>query len=192
MDGHAQAVGSIPRLAAACAMAALCSLLAACGQGPPADRLIEGRPFPYLSLHEFDGSATRSIEDYRGRIVVLNVWATWCPPCRRELPSLERLHGRLDPGHFAVIAMSVDSDADIAMEFLLDRGVSFKSYFDRDGDAADRVLGIRIYPDTFIISADGTLLRKFVGEREWDDPRLIAALEAARDGDPGGLRAIRP
>lgn len=170
-------------------LVAVLLLSAACGQGPPADRLIEGRPFPHLLLHEFDGTVG-SIEDYRGRIVVLNVWATWCPPCRRELPGLERLHARLDAERFAVIGMSVDGDADIAQEFLLDRGVTFRSYLDRGGDVADRVLGIRIYPDTFILSADGVLLRKFVGEREWDDTDLVGALEAAWRGDPGPLRGL--
>ncbi len=189
--GRARAIGCRgSRPAAGWAIAALFGLLAACDQGPPADRLVEGRPFPYLTLQEFDGG-TRSLEDYRGRVVILNVWATWCPPCRRELPGLERLHQRLDPDGFAVIGLSVDGDADIAREFLLDRGVTFRSYFDRDGAAADRVLGIRIYPDTFILSADGVLLRKFVGEREWDDPALIEALTAARTGDTRRLAEIR-
>lgn len=170
---------------------ALCLLpmLAGCGQTPPADRLIEGRPFPHLLLHEFGGEA-RAIEDYRGRLVVLNVWATWCPPCRKELPSLERLHERLDPGRHAVIGMSIDADADIAQEFLLARGVTFRNYHDVDGAAADQVLGIRIYPDTFVISPEGVLLRKFVGEREWDDPVLVEALEAAGRGDVRALRQL--
>lgn len=167
----------------------LLPLLVACDQGPPADRLIEGRPFPHLLLHEFGGD-TRAIEDYRGRLVILNIWATWCPPCRRELPSLERLHARLDPEHFAVIGMSVDGDADIAQEYLFDRGISFKSYLDLEGKAAVAILDIRIYPDTFIISPDGVLLRKIVGERAWDDPGLVEALEAARKGDVSGLRNL--
>jgi thiol-disulfide isomerase/thioredoxin len=177
------------RIAGWLALAGMVAAVTGCDQSPPADRLIEGRPFPHLLLHEFDG-AVRSIEDYRGRIVVLNVWATWCPPCRKELPSLERLHAQLDPGRFAVIGMSIDGDADIAREFLLDRGVTFKSYLDLEGAAADRVLGIRVYPDTFIISQDGVLLRKFVGEREWDAPGLVEALESAWRGDPQGLHAL--
>ncbi len=167
----------------------LLSLLGGCNQSPPADRLIEGRLFPHLLLHEFDGGV-HAIEDYRGMLVVLNVWATWCPPCRKELPSLERLHARLDPERYVVIGLSIDDDADIAQEFLLDRGVTFRNYHDMGGAAAGNVLGIRVYPDTFVISPEGVLLRKFVGERTWDDPALVEALEAARRGDPEALREL--
>lgn len=167
------------------------SLVAAtgCNQKPPADRVIEGRPFPHLLLPEFDG-ALRSTQDYRGRVVVLNVWATWCPPCRKELPSLERLHKRLDPERFAVIGISIDNDAAIAQEFLLDRGVTYKNYLDLEGASVGRVLGIRIYPDTFIISRDGVLLRKIVGERDWDSPGLVNALESAWQGDLRDLHTL--
>lgn len=176
---------SLLMLGAACVLLTL----TACNQAPPADRLIEGRLFPPLLLHEFAGES-RAIESYRGRLVILNVWATWCPPCRKELPSLERLHQRLDTERFAVIGMSIDTDPDIAQEFLLDRGITFRNYFDREGDAAVNLLGIRVYPDTFILSPEGVLLRKIVGEREWDDPRLVEALEAAFAGDPRGLRDL--
>ncbi len=181
-DGNMNSAGIAAWLVLAVTLAAATG----CNQKPPADRLIEGRPFPHLLLHDFDG-AVRSIEDYRGRVVVLNVWATWCPPCRKELPSLERLHGRLDPGRFAVIGVSIDNDAEIAQEFLLDRGVTFKNYLDLGGASAGRVLGIRVYPDTFIISREGVLLRKVVGEREWDASGLVEALESAWQGDTSDL-----
>lgn len=170
----------------------LCSLLflTACHQGPPADGLTEGRLFPALTLSDFKGQTTVSTDSYRGRLVVLNVWATWCPPCRKELPSLERLHQSLDAGRFAVVGMSIDNDADIAQEYLLEHAITFPSYFDAGGGTARGVLGIRAYPDTFIISPTGVLLRKITGEREWDDPRVVATLEAAFAGDASALRGM--
>ena len=107
----------------------IAALLSACGQAPPPDTLIEGRRFPALTLTNFDGSR-ESMEQYRGKLVVLNVWATWCAPCRQELPGLERLHRRLDPARFAVIGLSVDAERDIAQEVLRERGITFKRYLD--------------------------------------------------------------
>lgn len=168
----------------------LLALLVACAQGPAPDDLIEGRYFPPLVLHGFDGEPATSIADYRGRLVVLNVWATWCPPCRKELPSLERLQAQLGDETFAVVGLSVDNDADIAQEYLLERGITFPNFLDLQGRDAKRLLGIRIYPDTFIISPDGVLLRSLVGERDWDDPAVAGALRAAREGDTAALARL--
>jgi thiol-disulfide isomerase/thioredoxin len=168
----------------------LALLLSACHQAPPPDELVEGRLFPELALADFHGQGKGSLDSYRGRLVVLNVWATWCPPCRKELPSLERLHAGLDSARFAVLGVSIDADADIAQEYLLERGIAFTNYWDRDGRTAKGVLGIRAYPDTFVISPTGVLLRKLAGERDWSDPRLVSALEAAFAGDASALRGM--
>lgn len=157
------------------------ALLVSCGQAPPPDALVEGRRFPALTLDNFDGSH-ESLEQYRGKLVVLNVWATWCAPCRQELPGLDRLSRRLDPARFAVIGLSVDAERDIAQEFLRERGITFKSYLDADAALAQRVLEIRVYPDTFIISPEGVLLKRIVGERDWDRSELPAILEEAAGG----------
>jgi thiol-disulfide isomerase/thioredoxin len=167
----------------------LAAALSACGQAPPPDSLIEGRRFPALTLTNFDGSR-ETMESYRGRLVILNVWATWCAPCRQEMPALERLHRKLDPARFAVIGLSVDSEGDIAQEFLRERGISFKSYLDADAALARRLLEIRVYPDTFIIAPDGVLLRRIVGERDWDRPELPEILQAAAGGSPGRLQDV--
>jgi thiol-disulfide isomerase/thioredoxin len=170
--------------------AGLCLMvLAACGQTPPPDDLVEGRRFPELTLSNFDGSR-EALASYRGRLLVLNVWATWCAPCRQELPGLERLHRKLDPARFAVVGLSVDSEGDIAQEFLLGQGITFKSYLDKDAALARRLLEIRAYPDTFIISADGVLLRRIVGERDWDRPELVDILRAAAAGSPARLQDV--
>ena len=160
-----------------------------CGQRPPPDAVGEGRPFPPLRLTGLLGGDV-AIDDYRGKLVVLNVWATWCAPCRQELPSLERLRGRLDHERFAVIALSADSDRDLASEYLRERGVSLPSFIDRDGRVVKEILGVRVFPDTFIISPQGMVLRRLVGERTWDTPEMIAALQAAADGETRLLRGV--
>lgn len=167
----------------------MAALLSACGQAPAPDALVEGRRFPVLTLTNFDGSR-ESLEQYHGKLVVLNVWATWCAPCRQELPGLERLHRRLDPARFAVVGLSVDSEHDIAQEYLLERGITFKSYLDVDAAVASRLLEIRAYPDTFIIAPDGVLLRRIVGERDWDRPEIAEILQAAAAGNPGRLQDV--
>ncbi len=169
----------------------VCTLLlsAACDRVPPSDRLTEGQAFPALHLPHFEGGAT-PVESYRGRLVVLNVWATWCPPCRAELPSLDRLAAQLDPRHFAVIGLSVDSDIDIAREFLRERQVGFLSYIDADQRISRDILEIRAYPITFIIGPQGRLLKRIVGEREWDAPGIVAALQAAFAGDTRALESL--
>lgn len=176
----------------ACRLAALSllSVLAACAPGPAIDNLIEGRFFPPLVVQALYGEERKAIADYRGKLVILNVWATWCPPCRRELPSLQRLQERLDPTRYVVLGLSVDDDADFAREYLLERGIGFESFIDAGGRDARRLLGIRAYPDTFIISPEGVLLRSIAGERDWDAPTLVQALEAAFAGDREALAGL--
>lgn len=152
-----------------------------CGQAPPPDALREGGLFPPLVLKGFDGNEV-ALDSFRGRVVVLNVWATWCAPCRRELPSLERLNHLIDPQRFVVAGLSVDSDILQAQEYLIDKGITFASYIDPDGKIATDILGIRIYPDTLLISRQGILLRAIAGERVWDNPAVIKALNEAYEG----------
>ncbi len=163
--------------------------LAACDQVPPPDRLIEGRLFPSLVLTGFQGEK-QALDAFRGRLVILNVWATWCAPCRVELPSLDRLNEALDDQKFIVIGLSVDSDRDIAREFYQDRGIRFTSFIDQNQEISEQILGIRIYPDTFLISPDGKLIRRIVGERTWDDPTMIEALNKAYAGNQALLERI--
>ena len=167
----------------------LAVIVPGCGQRPPPDAVGEGRPFPPLRLDGLLG-ADAAIDDYRGKLVVLNIWATWCAPCRQELPGLERLRGRLDRERFAVIALSADSDRALASEYLRERGVSLPSFIDSDGRVVKEILGVRVFPDTFIISPQGVVLRRLVGEQKWDSPAMIAALQAAADGDPSLLRGV--
>jgi thiol-disulfide isomerase/thioredoxin len=163
-------------------------LLAACDraqgakvqQAQPAEaamRAVEGQPFPKIVLQYASGSSL-STQSFHGKLVVLNVWATWCPPCRREMPDLQQLSRTLDPARFAVIGVSTDQDALLAEEFLQQRGISFPNFFDQGGHIAKQ-LGMQVYPETFVIAPDGVLLHRVAGLREWSSPQMVAWLEEA-------------
>ena len=157
-----------------------CVVLAgACGKKTeaPSMRIAEGQPFPPLVLDQATGNALAA-PAFKGKMLVLNVWATWCPPCRREMPGLERLSRTLDPKRFAVIGMSTDRDELLATEFLMQNGISFTNFFDQNGRLSQK-LGLKVYPETFLIAPDGTLVWRVPGLREWDSPEIIAELEAA-------------
>ena len=167
----------------------LIGALAGCSESKPPDRLLDGQPFPPLTLLHIDGKDV-PLSSYQGKLVVLNVWATWCPPCRKELPSLQRLSHTLDDKRFAVIGLSLDQDDVLIREYLIDKKVTYPNFMDRDMNIANHLLGVSAYPDTFFISPDGTFLGRIVGATEWDDPKVVQALEAAYQGDTAGLRNL--
>lgn len=151
----------------------------ACGKQmePRPAQPVEGRLFPPIKLDQSSDNIL-SARGFQGKMLVLNVWATWCPPCRQEMPSLERLSRTLDPNRFAVIGMSTDRDEHLASEFLLQNGVTFANFFDKNGQVA-RELGLKVYPETFLIAPDGKLVRRVPGMREWDSAEIVAEMEAA-------------
>ncbi len=168
---------------------ALACALAGCGGSKPPDRLVDGQRFPPLSLTGIDGNKV-SVASFQGKFVVLNVWATWCPPCRKELPSLQRLSRTLDEKRFAVIGLSLDQDDVLIREYLIDKKVTYPNFMDRDMHIANGVLGMGVYPDTFFIGPDGIFVGRVVGATQWDDPRVVRALEAAFQGDAADLKAL--
>lgn len=138
-----------------------------------APALAEGQPFPAFMLDFL--AKGESGPALRGKMIVLNVWATWCPPCRREMPGLDRLSRLLDRDRVAVVGLSTDDDSRLAAEFLQQRSISFANYHDEGAVLAKR-LGLQVYPETFVIAADGTLLARMTGLQDWDKPEVIARL----------------
>lgn len=154
---------------------ALLGLLSACTK-PATDEAF----FPKLALTGLDGTQT-SIEAFRGKLLVLNVWATWCPPCRREMPSLEQLSKTVDGSRIVVAGISVDSDANAVQEFLSQSGVTFPNFRDAPGNIAN-ALGVQVYPETLLIAPDGKVVHRIMGERDWNNPVMLQALEEAYQG----------
>lgn len=143
----------------------------------PADA---GTPAPAYRAATLDGD-TVALADYAGQVVLLNVWATWCKPCVREMPALQRLYDRLHARGLEVLAVSVDVDApvvgapDIA-GFARDLGLTFPILHDASGavEAAFNVIGL---PVTVVITRDGRIHDRVVGERAWDEPRHASEIE---------------
>jgi thiol-disulfide isomerase/thioredoxin len=140
--------------------------------------LVPGSRFPAAVLDHIAGGNDAQ-GPFQGKWLVLNVWATWCPPCRREMPSLNRLSKQLDPARFAVVGLSVDADRLLASEFLMQHGIAFSNFFDPEGRLSQR-LGIKVYPETFVIAPNRSVLRRVSGQQEWDSPTMVSMLEAIR------------
>lgn len=148
-----------------------------------------GQPYaaPALKLPDLDGRV-HDLADLKGRVVVVNFWATWCPPCRREMPSLERLRQRLamqdqpDQG-LAVLAVDVGEDADTVFSFTgqLDPAPSFPLLLDKDSAAMQR-WKVKGLPTTFVVDAEGRVVFRAVGGREFDHEALVGQLRALLPG----------
>ena len=131
-------------------------------------------PKPLLDIISSSSVAAQSLQ---GKMLVLNIWATWCPPCRREMPSLNRLSSLLDPKRFSVVGISIDADTLLVSEFLLKNGIGFSNINDPGGKVM-RQLGLQVYPETFVIAPDRTLVRRMSGWHEWSSPDMVASIEA--------------
>ena len=155
---------------------------------PAADPALALRPRPILAPHrlprtlpdigfEDRNGLKRSLASFRGKVVLLNVWATWCAPCRAEMPTLDRLQGQLGSKDFEVVALSIDRDGQAAVErFFRETHVqSLGIYVDKSADALAR-LGIVGVPTTLLVDRDGREVARHTGPAVWDDPGAIDAI----------------
>jgi len=117
----------------------------------------------------------RNLSDFRGKPLVINVWASWCGPCRAEMGSLDRLARRHNGRQFHVIGISTDDHAAKAQAFVVGAGVSFDNYIDRNL-VLENMLGASRIPLTVLVDAKGKVLRKVYGAREWDSPENKALI----------------
>jgi len=122
-----------------------------------------------------DSERKLSLSQFRGQIVVLNFWATWCAPCVEELPSLMAMQGRLRGSGVVVLAISIDVDGEAYHRFLKQHDVSLLTVRDPD-QKVSMVYGTTGWPETFIIDRQGVMRRKFVGPVDWTSPVLMQYL----------------
>ena len=136
---------------------------------------------PDLPLIDENGEVL-TLADFRGRLLLVNFWATWCAPCRAEMPSLDRLHTALAGDEFKVLAISIDRrGVEVARPFLDEVGVQdLPVLYDRKG-ALSRAWGVYGLPVTILVDKQGRELARMVGPAEWDSPEAQAVIQAAID-----------
>jgi thiol-disulfide isomerase/thioredoxin len=164
------------RLAASMAAAAmfLTSQFAA-GQEPPKNFVMHDAAKPMAAIKfDDDQGRSRSLADFKGKVVLLNIWATWCGPCRKEMPALDRLQAALAGPDFDVVALSIDRGGmDAVRKFFADIGVrNLAMYLDSSGQAL-RTLSALGLPTTLLIDREGREIGRLIGPAEWDSPEMI-------------------
>lgn len=164
---------------AALAGALLLGALAACDDHPGESKASVGKPFPDMSLAAPGDTRPVSFATYRGRNVILNVWATWCEPCRKEMPSLERVAANTAPDKLAVVGVAIDTDYNLVREFLLRYGIHFQNLSDPGGRITGEALDVKFLPETFLISRNGSIAARFLGPRDWSSPETRIDIEKA-------------
>jgi cytochrome c biogenesis protein CcmG, thiol:disulfide interchange protein DsbE len=157
---------------------------------PQLNLLAIGSNAPGFDATDLRTSRPVTIDDYRGKVVLLNIWATWCPPCREEMPSMERLHKKFAGTDFRIAAVSVDGDAFYPAErqgpndilrFADGLGLTFDILHDPSG-AIRRSYDIFAVPESFVIDRDGVIVKRIIGAADWDAPVNAALIRSLLDG----------
>jgi len=128
-----------------------------------------------IELQDLQGKQHR-LADYRGKVVLVNFWATWCEPCREEMPSIDRLRTILKDRPFVVLAVNVGESARIAGDFAQKVPVGFPLLLDRDAKVT-KAWGARILPATYVVGADGRLAYSYLGALDWASPEVRRLIE---------------
>lgn len=132
-----------------------------------------------FQLTDMDGNVHR-LSDYKGRVVIVNFWATWCPPCREEMPSMQRAWGELQKEGILMLGINVGEDEDTIFQFSANYPVDFPLLLDLDSTVINQwpVMGL---PTTFVVDTKGRIAYRAIGGREWDDPELLALVRALKE-----------
>jgi len=131
-----------------------------------------GRPAPNFTLPGLGGKMV-SLSDYKGHVVLINIWATWCPPCVDEMPSMQKLYQALKDENFEILAVSIDALGEKAVApFMKKYNLSFPALMDPDGTIKTLYQATGV-PESFIIDKDGILIEKIIGPRNWAAPEVV-------------------
>jgi len=161
----------IAELARAAMLGLLFVTAGACQRGAA----LVGQPAPEFSLADLKGNAVR-LANLKGKVVFMNVWATWCEPCRQEMPSMQALYTALAGPDFEMLAVSSDqSKRDVVERFVQTYQLRFPVLPDPELQVAGRYR-VTGYPETFVIDRNGTIVAHEIGPRRWDAPETVAVL----------------
>jgi len=131
---------------------------------------------PELQVESLDGTVI-GLEDYHGQILILNFWATWCPPCREEIPSMERMMEELKGTGISMLAVSTKEERAKVEDFVSQQNMTLPVALDESGVTSNNY-GLRSVPSTYLINGEGNFIARKVGALNWDNPDLIKELKA--------------
>jgi thiol-disulfide isomerase/thioredoxin len=185
--------GCLSKLVPAVAMALLplaVSIQPAGAQAPAGFAVHESpRPLPDIQFENGEGDAI-SLADFRGKVVLLNIWATWCAPCRREMPTLERLQAELGGSDFEVVALSIDRNGlPVVKEFYEELGLQELGMYVDASAKASRELSALGVPTTLLIDREGSELGRLAGPAEWDSPEMVGFIRGYIERQSGAARS---
>ena len=145
--------------------------IAGCGESPVAT---VGKPAPDFDTVDLQGKVW-SLSKLRGKVVFVNFWATWCAPCREEMPSMQRLYAKMPKDKFEMIALFNNDKPDLVKNFVSKLGITFPILSDEFNFAGPKY-GITGLPETFIVDKQGVVREKFIGPAQWDKPAVMQML----------------
>jgi thiol-disulfide isomerase/thioredoxin len=122
------------------------------------------------------GGGKTSLADYRGKVVFLNLWATWCGPCRSEMPSMEKLYQRYKDQGLEILAVNLREDDESIRTFMRQNGLSFPVVLDKSGDIGS-LYGVMAIPTSYVLDRQGRVILRLVGSINWDRPEIYRAFE---------------
>lgn len=176
-------MNAIPRFSRACLLAGLlagmtglAAIPAAANHLDPAKVVAVGKPLPDFVMRGVRGPA-KKLSAYRGKPLIINVWASWCAPCRAEMGSLDRLNKRFSK-HFNMVGISTDSQIERAEKFVDFAKTSFPHFIDTQYQL-EEVLGADRIPLTLLVDSQGKVLARHYGAKEWDSPDAIRVISEA-------------
>jgi thiol-disulfide isomerase/thioredoxin len=154
---------------------------------PPAGFVMHPNPLETPKISFQSGSGRKlALDDFRGRVVLLNLWATWCAPCRAEMPTLDNLQAILGGADFEVLALSLDQGGVQDVErFYQDLGLRHLAIYVDPTTRAQRELRVFGLPTTLLIDADGRELGRLIGPTDWDSHEMVSFLRSFIDQHPG-------
>lgn len=135
------------------------------------------KPFRYedVEFRDLEGKVVK-LSDYEGKVIMLNLWATWCPPCRAEMPSMDRLYEKYKKSNFIILAVSIGEDKKTVSSFLKQSPHQFPVFLDHKNEVS-RTYSTGSIPTTYLINKKGELIARFVGGRQWDSAQAYEMVE---------------